>query len=222
MLITLLILGLVLFIIGLLYILLQPFYPNKKILGIFCLTLAAASSFWLLNVPQHYNTEKAGLTPQEKQLRQQEQQSFSSWYEEYKKKLEQLDQNWQQYHHIQADFKADNISIQTVYVRLTHLASRSAQLNEDIKALTPPATLSPGNSDLVKNIITKTIAYSNAQYMTIEHSRAAADPAQLLSKRQEEQSRRLQEIMIRESPPTLFTAVEISKLKDTLTIPDED
>ena len=222
MLITLLILGLVLFIIGLLYFLLQPFYPNKKILGIFCLTLAAASSFWLLNVPQHYNTAKAGLTPQEKQLRQQEQQSFSSWYEEYKKKLEQLDQNWQQYHHIQADFKADNISIQTVYVRLTHLASRSAQLNEDIKALTPPANLSPGNSDLVKTIITKTIAYSNAQYMTIEHSRAAADPAQLLSKRQEEQSRRLQEIMIRESPPTLFTAVEISKLKDNLTIPDED
>ena len=67
----------------------------------------------------------------------------------------------------------------------------------------------------------ETRSYAEEQYKAINDTRNAADPAHLLSNRQEEQSRRLEEIMIMESPTGLFTATEIASLKDNLTVPDE-
>ena len=63
---------------------------------------------------------------------------------------------------------------------------------------------------------------AEAQYRTIALSKAAADPAHLHSKEQEEQSRTLQSIMNREMPAGLFIADEVGALRDNLTIPQDD
>ena len=193
--------------------------PNRKVAVLFCLTLIGAGAIFAFS----YQTKPAApvIRPEEKAEIQQQQQIFTDWYTGYKKNIDQLDYNWQLYHHILADFKADNISIQTTYVRLTQLEGDAAQLRDSLAQLEPPASLTDANYDLTATVIKKTRSYAEEQYKAINDTRNAADPAHLLSNRQEEQSRRLEEIMIMESPTGLFTATEIASLKDNLTVPDE-
>ena len=68
----------------------------------------------------------------------------------------------------------------------------------------------------------KAHAYADAQHRAIALTRAAADPANLSTDDQEEQSHMLQAVMIRESPPALFIADEIAAIRDYLAIPEED
>ena len=56
--------------------------------------------------------------------------------------------------------------------------------------------------------------------MPIHNIRQSQKPKQLTDN-QEEQSRMLEETMIRESPTGLFTASEITALRDNLTLPAE-
>ena len=151
-----------------------------------------------------------------------QQQIFASWYDEYKRDLDRMDHNWQQYHRILSDFKEDNISIQTAWLRLTQLEDEASRVRDDLQQLNPPKELNDNNYDLVIEIMKKTRAYSLEQCRAISLTRAAADPAGLLPKKQEEQSDRLQEVMLRESPVGLFTANEISALRDNLSLPEEN
>lgn len=68
----------------------------------------------------------------------------------------------------------------------------------------------------------KAHAYAEAQHRAIALTRAAADPANLRTDDQEEQSRMLQAVMIRESPPALFIADEIAAIRNYLALPEED
>ena len=206
-------------ILGLLYFL-RRYFPNRRAFYLFCLTVAAAGIFTGMIVSSQ-NTRTPAMDDSEKYALLQQQQIFSSWYTDYKKDIDQLDHNWQQYHRILADFKADNISIQTTWLRLQQLEKTSAQVSGAITRLTPPPSLEGENYDLVLAIIQKTQAYAAAQQQTISRTRAAADPSQQISEVQEEQSRRLEETMILESPVGLFTAGEVASLRDNLTIPDE-
>ncbi len=193
--------------------------PNHRIFAIFCGTLFAASALVFWSWPKQ--EQPAAITEEQRNDILQQQQIFTAWYNDYKKSLDQLDHNWQQYHNILENFKEDNISIQTTYVRLTQLEKDAAQTRDQLGRLNPPLELDSANYDLVTAILKKANTYANTQYQAISRTKTAADPAQLLSDKQEEQSRRLQEIMIRESPTGLFTASEISTLRDNLTLPDE-
>ena len=206
-------------ILGLLYFL-RRYFPNRRAFYLFCLTVAAAGIFTGMIVSSQ-TTSTPAMDDSEKYALLQQQQIFASWYTDYKKDIDQLDHNWQQYHRILADFKADNISIQTTWLRLQQLEKSAARLDASISQLTPPAALEGDNYDLVFAIIQKTQAYAAAQHKAIRRTRAAADPSQQISEVQEEQSRRLEEIMILESPVGLFTAGEVASLRDNLTIPDE-
>ena len=193
--------------------------PNRKFAIFFCLALLAAAGLFFFS----YQAKPASpvMSPEAKAEVQHQQQIFSDWYTGYKKNIDQLDYNWQLYHHILDDFKADNISIQTTYVRLTQLEGDAAQLRDTLTKLEPPGELNDENYALTTTVIQKTRDYAEQQYKAIHATREAADPSRLLSNRQEEQSRRLEEIMIMESPTGLFTATEIASLKDNLTVPDE-
>ena len=70
-------------------------------------------------------------------------------------------------------------------------------------------------------LVRKAHAYADAQHRAIALTRAAADPANLSTDDQEEQSHMLQAVMIRESPPALFIADEIAAIRDYLAIPEE-
>ena len=199
---------------------LRRYFPNRRVFYLFCLTIIAAGAFTGIAIDAQ-KPETQVMSDTEKYALLQQQQIFTSWYTDYKKDIEQLDHNWQQYHRILADFKADNISIQTPWVRLQQLDAEAAQLDAVITKMAPPPTLEGDNYDLVIEIIKKTQTYSAAQHQAILRTRAAADPSRQISELQEEQSRRLEEIMILESPAGLFTASEISALRENLTIPEE-
>ena len=105
-------------------------------------------------------------------------------------------------------------------MRLQQLEKDNQRLHDHVAKLEPPKDLNDGCYDSTATMLEKTRAYSDAQYRTIALTKAAADPANLRSDNQEEQSRTLQSIMNREAPAGLFIAEEIGAIRDNLAIPD--
>ena len=161
------------------------------------------------------------LSEEQRYAIMQEQQVFAAWYEDYQRDLNELDRNWQWYHHILESFKEDNISLQTVYTRLKQLELDSIQLRDRMAARKVPLELSDYTYDQTAQLLAKTNDYINAQYRTIALTKAAADPALMPTKDQAEQSRLLQTVMIRESPVRLFVAEEIEAIRHQLELPKE-
>lgn len=199
--------------------LLYRYIPSRKIFCAFCLVLCAASTIVFFLWPTPHRSSDAVVS---QEVREEQQQVFAVWYTDYQKDLEDLDRNWQRYHKILADFKADIISIQTAYLRLAQLEKDSQALDTRIAERTPPLALNDFCYDQSIELVRKAHAYADAQHRAIALTRAAADPANLSTDDQEEQSHMLQAVMIRESPSALFIADEIAAIRDYLAVPEED
>ena len=199
-------------------VLLYRWIPSRKIWALFSLTLlfAGAAAFWSFPPPP-----APKMTEEERIEIHQQQEIFTAWYDEHKKNITQLDYNWQQYHNILESFKEGAIDVQTAYVRLRALTEDAKRTQGAVEANTPPLALSGINYDLCASVQQKTLAYAEAQQQAISRTKNAAAPAQLLTRDPVEQSRILEDTMIRESPPGLFLAEEISALRENLTIPLE-
>ena len=74
------------------------------------------------------------------------------------------------------------------------------------------------NYDLVTAVILKARAYASEQRQTIRHTASVSDPEHQITEVQEEQSRRLRDVMRSESPAGLFTAQEISALRENVDV----
>ena len=201
-----------------LLVLLYHYLPNKRIYACFCVTLAALGILSYLFFPHAPKQEV--MTDEQKYDIFQQQQIFATWYAGYQKNIKDLDHNWRWYHQILEDFKEDNISIQTTYVRLKQLEEDEKMLVTRIAESAPPLELHDANYDLTTAMLQKTKAYAEAQQKTITLTRAASDPQRLTTDDQEEQSRQLQTVMEKESPVGLFTAEEIAEIQSGLAIPE--
>lgn len=193
--------------------------PNKRVFAFFCVTLALAGAI-SYTLCSHRAQAPAESSEDAYDIAQQ-QQIFASWYGTYQKQLKQLDRNWRWYHQILEDFKEDNISIQTTYVRLKQLEEEEKALTAAIAENKPPLELHDACYDLTASIHQKTKAYAEAEQNAITLTRAASEPRFLPSDDQEEQSHALQTVMEKESPVGLFTASEITQIQDLLTLPEE-
>lgn len=202
--------------------LLYHYIPSRKIFFAFFFVLCAASAIVFFAWPSPHRNGDAVISQEMREERQQQQQIFAGWYKDYQKDIEDLDRNWQRYHKILADFKADIISIQTAYLRLSQLEKDSQALDTRIASRTPPLALNDICYDQSIELVRKAHAYAEAQHRAIALTRAAADPANLRTDDQEEQSRMLQAVMIRESPPALFIADEIAAIRNYLALPEEN
>ena len=109
--------------------LLYHYIPSRKIFFAFFFVLCAASASVFFAWPSPHRNGDAVISQEMREERQQQQQIFAGWYKDYQKDLEDLDRNWQRYHKILADFKADIISIQTAYLRLSQLEKDSQALD---------------------------------------------------------------------------------------------
>ena len=78
------------------------------------------------------------ITEEERVELTQQQQIFSAWYTDYSHLLDQLDYNWQQYGRILSDFREDNISIQTAFLRLNQLERESEAVKLRLSRNAPP------------------------------------------------------------------------------------
>ena len=203
----------------LLFILYKKTRSRKAFYG-FTLTIALAGAIAYFAWPASRSSQEV-MSQQQRYALVQEQQVFAAWYEEYQKDLNELDRNWQWYHHILESFKEDNISLQTLHVRLKQLELDSNQVKERMAGRKPPLELSDYTYDQTAQLLEKTNDYVNAQCRAISLTRAASDPALMPAADQQEQSQLLQMVMIKESPVKLFIADEVSAIRQQLELPKE-
>lgn len=196
----------------LLLFLVQRFFPRRGIFAIFCLVLLGAGV--VLFMTQEEKT--APMTAAERDHISEQQGMVVDWYTEYQGLIDQMDYNWQQYHRILSDFDADVIDLTTAWERLDELDGVALSTLDALMRMEPPLALDDENYDLVTTIILKARAYATEQRQTIRHTADVADPEKQLTEVQEEQSRRLRDVMRSESPAGLFTAKEISALRDNV------
>ena len=191
---------------------LYKFSPTKKAFMIICtllLIVFGASAFI------HGRQVQQEISRAQIEDLQRRQKIFGEWYAAYQKDIERLDSNWQLYHNILDGLNSiepQNFNAEAIYLRLKDLERESLDEQLKIHQLNPLPELDRENRDLVDLIIKKTQRYVDAQTKTINLSvQAAIPPVEL-----ENLKIRLHDIMIRESPEGLFTAQEISAIRDAL------
>ena len=198
----------------LLLFLAQRFFPRRRIFVIFCVVLLCAATALFLT-----HKEKAEpMTAAERDRIARQQMLVADWHAEYQGIIEQMDHNWRQYHRILSDFNEDVIDLTTTHERLNELDVEAMKALDVLERMEPPIELDSDNYDLVTAVILKTRAYAAEQRQTIRHTADVSDPEHQITEVQEEQSRRLRDVMRSESPAGLFTAQEISALRENVDV----
>ena len=193
-------------------VVLYKFLPNRKVFVYFCasmLLMFFAGAFFGLQAKSD-----SAINEEQRDARLRQEKYFIDWYSQYQKDIEQLDRNWQLYHSLVDNYKSDKADLVSTFERLQELEREMLDEQIHIHTLQPPPELDPECVTLVEQVIRKTQLYVDAQMQTISLTRTAANPEAILSEDHNALSKRFQDIMIRESPVGLFTASEISALRD--------
>ena len=152
---------------------------------------------------------------------QKQQKIFTDWYTDYQKNIDELDRNWQSYHHIIENFKIDNIDEDELHERLEKLEKEVRIEQVNIYTLKPPEGISDSCSTLIDEMLKKTQRYVDAQSQTISLTRSAVEEEGFVKAKHDDQVHMLQNIIIRESPTGLFTANELSAILNYFTLPED-
>ena len=198
----------------LLLFLVQRFFPRRGIFAIFCAVLLCAGAAFFIT----HKEKPEPMTAAERDHIVEQQMLVAEWHAEYQGLIEQMDHNWRQYHRILSDFNEDVIDLTTTHERLNELDVEAMKTLDALERMEPPMKLDSDNYDLVTAVILKARAYASEQRQTIRHTANVADPERQITEVQEEQSRRLQDVMRSESPAGLFTAQEISALRENVDV----
>lgn len=191
-------------------------FPKRRAVALVLFLLAGGAFLFAAQE----SPRPAAVSSAEKAHIAAQQAAVATWYATYQRLIAGLDHNWQQYHRILSDFSEDLIDLETAHERLLALEVDAAEENARVKEMTPPAALDETNRDLVEAIRQKTERYAAAQHNAIRLTALAADPERQTSRQQEEQSRRLRDVMITESPAGLFMATELTALRQNLRTPE--
>ena len=194
-------------------VLLYKFLPTRKNFVAICAVIVvvfAVSAFVTTRQAQREEISRAQL--EELQARQK---IFGDWYASYQRDIDRLDRNWQTYHNIVDGLQsvdADSFNAEALHLRLRELEQESIDEQIKIYGLNAPQSLDEQSRAQVDEIIRKTKDYVDAQTRTISLSVGAAKSIAEL----EPLKLKLHDIMIRESPEGLFTAPEVSAIRDAL------
>ena len=178
--------------------------------------LAAVGLFGAVFLLNRHDEEQFAQSAERAAYLSEQQRIFAEWYALYQKDVDDLSRNWQQYHHIIDTFKTGDIDLATCHKRLNRLTDDEKLLTERIEGRNLPPDLDDFLYSQSLILRDKIRAYAAAQYRTVALSRAAADPQTARSQLPTEQSRDIQEIMIRESPTGLFIANEVYAVREYL------
>ncbi len=194
--------------------LIQRFFPRRGIFAIFCaVLLCAAIGFYTFQ-----QEKEEPMTREERNHLVMQQMIVADWHAEYQGLIEEMDHNWRQYHRILSDFNEDIIDLTTAHERLVELDAEAMKTMDALARMEPPMDLDDDNYDLVTAVILKSREYAAEQRQTILHTANVSDPERQLTEVQEEQSRNLRDVMRSESPAGLFTAKEISALRENVNV----
>lgn len=200
-------------------ILLYRFLPNRKIFIYFCVLMIlvfGASAFF-----QYKRSEQQMITREQIEEIRAQQQIFAEWYAAYQKDIEQLDRNWQLYYNLVETLRMAEIYEYSTYEQLNEL--EWAAIDEQVKIynLKIPPELDAESHELLAQVIHKTKIYADAQVKVISAVRLAANPEGVENFDLAALNKKIKDITIREAPAGLFTAAEISAIRDKLVVPGE-
>ena len=194
-------------------VLLYKFMATRKNFFVICAVLVVV--FGVSAFVHNQQVQREEISRAQLEELHERQKIFGDWYTSYQRDIDRLDRNWQTYHNIIDGLKtmdADSFNAEAVFLRLKELEQESIDEQIKIYGLTAPQLLDEESRTLLENVIRKTKDYVDAQTKTISLSvEAARPPAEL-----ETLKLKLHDIMIRESPEGLFTAQEISAIRDSL------
>jgi hypothetical protein len=146
-----------------------------------------------------------------------EQMSIADWYNDYKRVLDRLNNNWYQYHKTVDAFAANEISVQTARIRITELYTAAHEADTLLSFIYIPDNLSDANHNCVISILNKTKEYAAEQIKIFEQSVYTIDANNIeLYPTHEEQVYNLKKLMVIEKPLTLDVSPDIAALKDNL------
>lgn len=188
------------------------FLPNRKLFIFLCATLTIV--FCISAFVQIRSSRQEVYSRAEIEHIREQQKIFGDWYAAYQKDIEHLDRNWQLFHSIIETLKTEEIYELSIYEQLQELELDALDEREKIHALKVPADLDLESAALLSEIIKKTCAYIDAQSKTISAVREAANPENF--KDLPTLNRKITDITIRESPTGLFTAQEVSAIRESL------
>ena len=194
-------------------VLLYKFMATRKNFFVICAVLVVV--FGVSAFVHNQQVQREEISRAQLEELHERQKIFGDWYTSYQRDIDRLDRNWQTYHNIIDGLKtmdADSFNAEAIFLRLKELEQESIDEQIKIYGLTAPQLLDEESRTLLENVIRKTKDYVDAQTKTISLSvEAARPPAEL-----ETLKLKLHDIMIRESPEGLFTAQEISAIRDSL------
>lgn len=190
----------------------------KKFFPIFLIFTLATASFFLSPLRKGNSPE---ITPEYKAQIVEEQVKVAAWYTDYKKDLTQIDFLWQQYHKSLAAFINDEISIQTLFIRLLELEKKLDAYQAQYQKMPLPDALRPETEATLTKIAVKTEGSIRLQNTVIKNSIKEISSDPFKKSPQQKQAENLTKIMVLGTPPNLDIAGEITGLQALLTIPGE-
>jgi len=197
---------------------LYRFFPRKKIFVYFCLLLVIIFSISAFVNSRQVTEEK--ITQEQIFAIQSQQKIFGDWYANYQKDIDRLDRNWQVFYDIVETLKTAEVYEEITFEQLQELESEVIDEQIKIHNLQPPPELEEDCRIILAELIRKTQIYSDAQAKTVSAVKEIANPKTV--KDLAEMNKQIKKITLREVPAGLFTAAEISAIRDKLTLPEEN
>ena len=196
---------------------LYRFFPRKKVFVYFCILLLmifSISAFW-----NNRQVEKEKISREQIELMQKQEKIFIDWYADYQKNIDALDRNWQSYYDIAETLKTSEIYEEITYEQILELESEVIAEQIKIHNLQVPVELEDDCKIILSEVIRKTQNYSDAQAKVVTSLKQISNPETV--KDLPDLNKKIKDITIRESPAGLFTAAEISAIRDKLIVPEE-
>ena len=190
----------------------------KKFFPIFFIAILSVFLFFFSPLTKGNSPDP---TPEMKEQILLEQINVSTWYTGYKKDINQMDLNWQQYHKNMNAFYNDEISIETLSMRLFELEKSTNLYKQKYTDFLPPTDLRTDTEATITQIITKTKNYATQQDTVIKKSLELISSTNQKTNTHQQIVQSLEKIMILNSPTTLDISTEISQIKSSLTIPGD-
>ncbi len=196
------------------------FLPNKRFFPYFC-AICLIVFIAAVAIHERSSNEEVKITPAQIEKIHSQQKIFADWYAEYQKDIDTLAGNWRRYHGLIENFKAEgeDPDIGDFYDQMSELEKDVLDEQLKVHMVEVPKGLDDKISGRVSGLIKKMQTYADAQTKTVTMTKESAYP--VAKNNPEVLKKKINEIMIRESPAGLFIAEEVAAVRAELTLPEE-
>ena len=188
--------------------------PNKKFFPyfciLFCFVFCGAAYF------NNKNAEQEKISQEKFADLQLQQKIFGDWYANYQKDIDSLDRIWQLYFDFVENAKSAETFDKKLFQQISDIEIEAIDEQIKIHNLKVPEELDVEIKKVLAELIRKTQIYSDAQVKIISSVKNISNPKSV--KNIADLNKKIKDITIRESPAGLFTANEISDIREKFII----